>query len=93
MRAERLSLKGSVFQLECENSSLRTKLERAEERERELLKAAGVERNRWSGMDQDQVEVSWSPLGLLVEEADLLLPDRRCGARWRTQSRLSIRLA
>lgn len=66
LRAERLSLKGSHFQLECENASLRTALERAESRERELMaRQEGQVRGSWGGMDQDQVEVSMLLLALL----------------------------
>ncbi|CEQ39712.1 SPOSA6832_01264 [Sporobolomyces salmonicolor] len=54
MRAERLSLKGSQFQLECENAALRDKLERAEERERQLIDDRRIQHR--GGMDADQVE-------------------------------------
>lgn len=37
MRAERLSLKGTHFQLECDNAALRDRLDRAQERERQLI--------------------------------------------------------
>jgi hypothetical protein len=37
LRAERLSLKGSQFQLECENASLRTRLQQAQDREQDLI--------------------------------------------------------
>ncbi|KAK4048699.1 hypothetical protein OIO90_005692 [Microbotryomycetes sp. JL221] len=36
LRAERLSLKGAHFQLECENASLRTQLDRQHQRQQEL---------------------------------------------------------
>ncbi|GAA5905668.1 hypothetical protein JCM5296_001802 [Sporobolomyces johnsonii] len=55
MRAERLSLKGSQFQLECENAALRDKLERAEQRERQLIDDRDRILRR-GGMDPDQVE-------------------------------------
>ncbi|GAA5863830.1 hypothetical protein JCM1840_005782 [Sporobolomyces johnsonii] len=55
MRAERLSLKGSQFQLECENAALKDKLERAEQRERQLIDDRERILRR-GGMDPDQVE-------------------------------------
>ncbi|GAA5996347.1 uncharacterized protein JCM10292_007549 [Rhodotorula paludigena] len=58
MRAERLSLKGSHFQLECENAALRDKLDRAQERERQLVDERDRLRRHGGGpgLDYDQVE-------------------------------------
>lgn len=60
MRAERLSLKGSQYQLECDNAALRDRAERAEERERELKDERERIRRKGGGMDPDGVEVRLS---------------------------------
>jgi len=70
MRGERLALKGTHFQLECENAALRDRLDRADERERQLID----ERDRLrqgpaSSYDPDQVEVRSLPLALQAREA------------------------
>lgn len=64
MRAERLSLKGSHFQLECENAALRDKLDRAQERERQLVDERDRLRRHGGGpgLDYDQVEVRLAKL-------------------------------
>ncbi|GAA5833314.1 hypothetical protein JCM11251_005201 [Rhodosporidiobolus azoricus] len=56
MRAERLSLKGSQYQLECENAALRDRAERAEERERELKEERERIRRKGGGMDPEAAE-------------------------------------
>lgn len=56
MRAERLSLKGAQFHLECENAGLKDCLERSAERER-ILTDDKHRRGGKGGMDPDQVEV------------------------------------
>lgn len=59
MRAERLSLKGTQFQLECENAALRDKLDRCEERERRLIDERDRLKRKGAGvLDDGQVEVS-----------------------------------
>lgn len=67
LRAERLSLKGAQFQLECENASLRTRLEQAQDRERELINqleslqstANLTGKDGWSGTSNEEIEVGW----------------------------------
>ncbi|KAK4053699.1 hypothetical protein OIV83_001355 [Microbotryomycetes sp. JL201] len=60
LRAERLSLKGSHFQLECENASLRTQVDRAQQRQAELQdKLERLQHAHGSGspVDQEQIDI------------------------------------
>lgn len=65
MRAERLSLKGTQFQLECENAALRDKLDRSEDRERRLIDERDRLKRKGGGvLDDGQLEVRSSTLHL-----------------------------
>ncbi|KAM0792185.1 hypothetical protein ACM66B_004882 [Microbotryomycetes sp. NB124-2] len=60
LRAERLSLKGSHFQLECENASLRTQVDRAQQRQAELelrLERLQQRHGTGTGVDQEQIDI------------------------------------
>ncbi|GAA5835437.1 hypothetical protein JCM9279_004540 [Rhodotorula babjevae] len=78
MRGERLALKGTQFQLECENAALRDRLDRADERERQLID----ERDRLrqgpsSSYDPEQVEAMRRALAnasAALQAVHLMLP-------------------
>uniref|UniRef100_A0A0K3CLJ0 BY PROTMAP: gi/342320452/gb/EGU12392.1/ Proteophosphoglycan ppg4 [Rhodotorula glutinis ATCC 204091] n=1 Tax=Rhodotorula toruloides TaxID=5286 RepID=A0A0K3CLJ0_RHOTO len=94
MRAERLSLKGTQFQLECENAALRDKLDRCEERERRLIDERDRLKRKGGGvLDDGQVEAMQRLLAQTIAHLQafgLMLPSSASLAASPAQSNTSF---
>ncbi|BGP06123.1 hypothetical protein NBRC10512_002611 [Rhodotorula toruloides] len=94
MRAERLSLKGTQFQLECENAALRDKLDRSEDRERRLIDERDRLKRKGGGvLDDGQLEAMQRLLAQTIAHLQafgLMLPSSASLAASPAQSNTSF---